>query len=621
MDKQVSSTQNPYAEPTSLRGGGVKILVCYHKKDKLFKNDVLVPIHCGRALACETSKDGKMSEKDYQWMLDNMIGDDTGDNISELNRDVNEWSAIYWAWKNYDKLGNPDYIGLCHYRRLFDFSQRFHTGGLTLINQLGLTSYKLNKILKKYDFICTTGHAADEHNVFERHSVNLSESYYPLLYKYSQKYKKEQWFYAWNMFIMKKEDFFNYCEETFPLMFDYLARDKNEINQKHLEWVKVNLPDFYEKVKEKSEKNNSWPPRFTSYMMEYISGFYFMYLLDKYKEKVYISPLLFNEDIKIWKKERQKKVMNTMLSIRNEYKNGKKYKIISLLGLKLKMKCRNKQKPSYSILIKYDKKTDRINIDAGAGYESKVTNSIYLFLLAFDRIRNQVNKSFDFEIHCTDYVMEHNKHIFAYSNNGQNDVTMIPDSFFVNWVEAGIPDYDKTCQEIEEAGKLPPIYNECLWIGNVKTHISREDLLNKFADNKNFKLIGMNWQGYGQRGTPHKSDYYLSMPEQTKYKYLIDIRGNGYAGRLKLLMFTNRPIFYIERDDIEFFNTDLKPFVHYIPVKADLSDLQEKYDWAETNPEKAKEIAANALEYAKTHLTREAAIQYYSKIILDWANK
>lgn len=621
MDKQVSSTQNPYAEPTSLRGGGVKILVCYHKKDKLFKNDVLVPIHCGRALACETSKDGKMSEKDYQWMLDNMIGDDTGDNISELNRDVNEWSAIYWAWKNYDKLGNPDYIGLCHYRRLFDFSQRFHTGGLTLINQLGLTSYKLNKILKKYDFICTTGHAADEHNVFERHSVNLSESYYPLLYKYSQKYKKEQWFYAWNMFIMKKEDFFNYCEETFPLMFDYLARDKNEINQKHLEWVKANLPDFYEKVKEKSENNNNWPPRFTSYMMEYISSFYFMYLLDKYKEKAYISPILFNEDINKWKKIRRKKIINKIFSVRNEYNNGKKYKIVSLTGLKLKMKCRNNQKPSYSILIKYDKKTDRINIDAGAGYESKVTNSIYLFLLAFDRIRNQVNKSFDFEIHCTDYVMEHKNHIFASSNNGQNNVTMIPDGLFINWIETGVTDYDKTCQEIEEAGKLPPIYNECLWIGNVKTHISREELLNKFADNKNFKLIGMNWKGGGERGLAHDSDTYISLPDHTKYKYLLDIRGNGYSGRVKFLLFSNRPLFYIERDIVEFYNDDLKPFIHYIPVKADLSDLQEKYEWAEANPDKAKEIAANALEYAKTHLTREAAIQYYSKIILDWANK
>ena len=97
----------------------VKILVGYHKPAYLLKTDVLVPIHLGRALATDASKDGKMSQEDYQWMLDNMIGDDTGDNISHLNREFCELTAIYWAWKNYDKLGNPDYIGFMHYRRHF----------------------------------------------------------------------------------------------------------------------------------------------------------------------------------------------------------------------------------------------------------------------------------------------------------------------------------------------------------------------------------------------------------------------------------------------------------------------------------------------------------------------
>lgn len=55
-----------------------KILVCYHKKDPIFKNEVLVPIHAGRACALEASKDGKLPERDYKWLLNNMIGDDTG---------------------------------------------------------------------------------------------------------------------------------------------------------------------------------------------------------------------------------------------------------------------------------------------------------------------------------------------------------------------------------------------------------------------------------------------------------------------------------------------------------------------------------------------------------------
>ena len=67
----------------------VKILISYHKPAVLLKDEVLTPIHVGRTLATESSKDGSMSEEDYKWMLDNMIGDDTGDNISYLNRTLN----------------------------------------------------------------------------------------------------------------------------------------------------------------------------------------------------------------------------------------------------------------------------------------------------------------------------------------------------------------------------------------------------------------------------------------------------------------------------------------------------------------------------------------------------
>ena len=39
-----------------------------------------------------------------------------------------ELTAQYYVWKNYEKLGNPDYVGFCHYRRLFNFNsgRRFY---------------------------------------------------------------------------------------------------------------------------------------------------------------------------------------------------------------------------------------------------------------------------------------------------------------------------------------------------------------------------------------------------------------------------------------------------------------------------------------------------------------
>ena len=57
-----------------------------------------------------------------------MIGDDTGENISDKNYCYNELTATYWAFKNYEELGNPDYVGLMHYRRHFIFNTRSDMG-------------------------------------------------------------------------------------------------------------------------------------------------------------------------------------------------------------------------------------------------------------------------------------------------------------------------------------------------------------------------------------------------------------------------------------------------------------------------------------------------------------
>lgn len=85
----------------------VKIVVCCHKKDIMAVCPPFMPLHVGKALHPELEL--------------GIPGDDTGDNISNKNASYCELTGIYWAWKH---LTDTDIIGVCHYRRYFDFHRQ-----------------------------------------------------------------------------------------------------------------------------------------------------------------------------------------------------------------------------------------------------------------------------------------------------------------------------------------------------------------------------------------------------------------------------------------------------------------------------------------------------------------
>lgn len=66
-----------------------------------------VPLQCGRAL---------------HPAIEGTLGDDEGENISALNADINEMTGIWWVGRHYLEIGDPDYVGFCHYRRLLSWS-------------------------------------------------------------------------------------------------------------------------------------------------------------------------------------------------------------------------------------------------------------------------------------------------------------------------------------------------------------------------------------------------------------------------------------------------------------------------------------------------------------------
>lgn len=104
---------------------------------------------------------------------------------------------------------------------------------------------------------------------------------------------------------------------------------------------------------------------------------------------------------------------------------------------------------------------------------------------------------------------------------------------------------------------------------------------------------------------PDKPGISLSGFEQARnYKYLLHIDGFVSAWRLGLELMSWSVILKVDSPWVEHYYWDLHPWIHYIPVKSDLSDLIQLIDWCEVNQEKCIQIASNAYEWAIQNMTK-----------------
>ncbi len=313
----------------------IKILVTYKYRHRVLKSKIITPIQSGRALSSENFED--------------MIGDDTGDNISAQNNLYSELSALYWAWKNYDKLGNPDYIGHMHYRRQFLFDTRklklkrkwissyykFEQFNKDILN--AFSDKNIKKVVPDYDYLIP-----DWHNVrsIRPHLKDIKQEYVDTIpgaradiwetfieicKEKSPEYAEEieaidkgTKVLVCNMFIMRKELFFKYCEFAFPILIELVKRvDSTNLT--------VN------------------GQRFAGYMAEKLLSMYVMKLEKNptYKEGILTCSYIIAPDKKT-------SFIEKIFSIRN---TDNFYKVITILGFKIKLKQKKKVK-EHELLLK-----------------------------------------------------------------------------------------------------------------------------------------------------------------------------------------------------------------------------------------------------------------------------
>lgn len=215
----------------------LKILVCCHKATpRIQDDDVFAPILLGSQFASDKLKE---EFRDDYW-------DCKGKNIGRLHPYCAELTAIYWAWKHYAELGDPDYIGLFHYRRFlnfgesipeidlwkcafFDFSlrtrRRFGWDEQIILKYCQGSDIVLpcrEKILDPYDWKTPTTLETHYKHSHYPEDFDITRDYIktniPEYAQAAMETAQSMQGYFCNMFIMTREMFFDYAQWLFDII-------------------------------------------------------------------------------------------------------------------------------------------------------------------------------------------------------------------------------------------------------------------------------------------------------------------------------------------------------------------------------------------------------------------
>jgi hypothetical protein len=112
---------------------------------------------------------------------------------------------------------------------------------------------------------------------------------------------------------------------------------------------------------------------------------------------------------------------------------------------------------------------------------------------------------------------------------------------------------------------------------------------------------------------------HLSPQQQSDYAYILNIEGHVSAYRLSYEMSFGSVILLVKSKWSMWITKFLEPYVHYVPVEEDLSDLTEKIEWCINNDEKCQEIAQNSLQFYDDFLKMDSILDYLQKVLFELA--
>lgn len=103
----------------------------------------------------------------------------------------------------------------------------------------------------------------------------------------------------------------------------------------------------------------------------------------------------------------------------------------------------------------------------------------------------------------------------------------------------------------------------------------------------------------------------MGLSDSYMYKYVMDVDGNGWSGRFHRLMSMKACVFKSTLFP-EWYGDRIQPWLHYVPIKVDYSDLYDAMTFFRGGPdgknghdELGKKIGTAGKEWARDHVSRD----------------
>lgn len=169
--------------------------------------------------------------------------------------------------------------------------------------------------------------------------------------------------------------------------------------------------------------------------------------------------------------------------------------------------------------------------------------------------------------------------------------------------------------------------NKIFWRGgttghNIEHRIQPVIKINSFKHQQIDVKFSYVIQGKGGYMTGDILGDYIGMESWFNYKYILNLEGNDYSSSFPFILNSNSLALhtYPFRYETILFGDDIQPWVHFVPVKQDCSDIVEKLQWCEEHQEECKAIISRANAYILPYKNKQCYDNILCKIVQSLKN-